>query len=314
MIPFRWFLILLGGSLMLHAQDPAPDVLLMRNGDRRPGKIAGYDERLIRLQIQLPTGTGTATVSVPRSEVTSVQFASEGRISALVSAADPAKLNDLAQAWAAEERFLAMPNSPAAAAGIVYCDLLLRSQDPANAKKAAAIIEQIEKNAWNGDDRALAKQVKLRAMVATGKAKDAITEALQLAKDSEDPEILIEAKYILAQAAEAQLKKLEEENPRWQQDILVRPERSRLANEALDLYLYPYLFFGSDTQTAARGLWGAAGIYRHLGETGNALESSRDLVALYPNTPFAKLASEYIATLPPEITEQDNEKDAQTEP
>lgn len=302
------------GLTAIQAQETAPDVLLMRNGDRRPGKVVSFDAQFFRLQVSLIPGQAAATVSVPRAGVDHIQFASTGAIENLVAGADPAKLPELAQAWTSEERFLILPKSPAATAGIAYCDLLLRSQSPENAQKAADLITRIERDAWDGADRARAKQVKLRAMVATGHAKDAITEALELAKDSEDPEILIEAKYILAQAAEAQLRKLEKDNPRWQEDLLVRPERNRLVNEAIDLYLYPYLFFGSDVPTASRGLWGAVGIYRYIGETHNALESSRDLVALYANTPFAKPAGEYIASLPPEITKKDNEKEAKQEP
>jgi len=150
-------------------------------------------------------------------------------------------------------------------------------------------------------------------MVATGNAAGAVGEAAELAKESEDPEILIEAKFILAEVVQAQLKKLVEDNPRWYEDALIRPEYHRLANEALDLYLYPYLFYGSETDAAARGLWGAITIYEFVGDRHNALESARDITALYKETRYAKLAGDYIAGLPEATQQQDNEKEAQDE-
>jgi len=57
-----------------------------------------------------------------------------------------------------------------------------------------------------------AKQGRLRAMVASGKAKDAVGEAEQLAASTEDPTVLIEAKYLLAETSAASLKKLLEDN------------------------------------------------------------------------------------------------------
>lgn len=313
----KFFRLLLPALLatIVHAQEPvAQDVLFMRNGDRRPGKVIGFDDRLIRFQVSLILSQPPATVTVPRANVNGIEFASSWAMETLLQSADASKLPALTSAWNEQQRFLAIPKSPAAAVGIAYSDLLLRSRTPENAASALEITKRIEKEAWDSSDRALAKQVRLRAMVATGQAKEAVGEALLLAKESEDPQILIEAKYILAQAAEAELRKLEEENPRWQQDINVRPERQRLVNEAIDLYLYPYLFYGSDTENAARGLWGAVGIYKFIGEIPNALESARDLVALYPATPFNQPAGEFIASLPPEITQQDNEKDAKEQP
>jgi hypothetical protein len=186
----------------------------------------------------------------------------------------------------------------------------LRTGKPGDAATALAVFSEIEKLSWSDDDTTLARQGRLRAMVATGDAASAVTEALELAKVSEDPAVLVEAKFILAEAADKQLRKLIEDNPRWEEDVNVVPERARLLNEALDLYLFPYLFFGSETQAATRGLWGAIGVHDFLGDKVLAREAARDLVAIYPGTPQARLASDFLATLPEEITSQDAERDA----
>jgi hypothetical protein len=90
----------------------------------------------------------------------------------------------------------------------------------------------------------------------------------------------------------------------------VKPEHDRLYNEALDLYLHPYLFLGSETEAASRGLWGAVQIYRFGGADTDAVESARDLALLYPGTRYAAMAKDYLDKLPPELKKQDAEKDA----
>lgn len=158
-----------------------------------------------------------------------------------------------------------------------------------------------------------AKEGRLRALVATGRAGEAVREAEQIASMTEDPAVLIEAKYILAEAAGTSLKKLLEDNPRWEEDLNVIPERNRLYHEAVDLFLYPSLFEGSQAEAAARGLWGAVGIYQLTGEAANALECARDITILYPGTKYAAPAKELIASLPTALTSVDPEKEARAE-
>ncbi len=99
------------------------------------------------------------------------------------------------------------------------------------------------------------------------------------------------------------------DNPRWQEDPFATPERNRLYDEALALYLYPALFFGSEINAAARGLWGAVEIYQFAGDLKQALEASRDLVSIYPETVYASQAQALIDALPDSFKKQDNEID-----
>ena len=147
-------------------------------------------------------------------------------------------------------------------------------------------------------------------MVASGSVHEAVVEAKEIEGISDDPAVLIEAKFILAKAAEKALRKLVDDNPRWAEDAFILPERNRLYEEALELYLYPALFFGSDIDVAARGLWGAAELCRFAGDLKEALEASRDLVAIYPGTSYARQAQDFIDTLPESSRKQYNEIEA----
>ncbi|MEI6278166.1 MAG: hypothetical protein WCQ16_02130 [Verrucomicrobiae bacterium] len=279
----------------------AQDVLFLRNGERRAGRITAADALVFRLEVPLPARPGMppafASVSIPKSQVSHIEFARDPALEEIFPSASPAQLPEIAELWSAQFVWLDVPKSPAARVGCLYGDLLLRAGGVENATKALEIFRLIESKAWSDADKTTAKKGRLRAMVATGRAKDAVSEAEQLAASTGDPAVLLEAKFILAETAAASLKKLLHDNPRWQEDAAVIPERNRLYHEAIDLYLYPSLFEGSGTTAAARGLWGAIGIYQLAGEPQNALECARDIAIIYPGTEQAVPANDLIATL-----------------
>ena len=313
MKPFLAALII--GFSTVHAQD----VLFLRNGEKRAGQIVSVDANMYRLQVPLPTPPGSqapaafASVSVPRADVEAIQFAPDTSLDQLLRAPTPAQITDLRARWARAVSWLGIPKSPAAQIGNALANTLLKSGNVADATQALELFTKIESEAWNADDQLAARQGRLRAMVATGNAKDAVKEAEELAKITEDPAVLIEAKYILAEAASTTLRKLLEENPRWEEDINVIPERNRLYHESIDLYLYPSLFEGSETDPSARGLWGAVEVYKMVAEPLNALECARDITVIYPGTKYAALAKEFIASLPADQQAVDPEKEAKAD-
>jgi tetratricopeptide (TPR) repeat protein len=297
---------------------PSPlDTIFLLRGEKVVAHVISLDSVGIRVQKPLPPPPGApatatpvfATVTIARADVDRIEFAPDEVRDRKLKEAQPAQLAEVGAIWLKARPWLALPRSPAGRIGLAYADLLLRTRDPANAEKALAIAREVEAQTWDQDNTLIAKQTRLRAMVATGNAAEAIKEAVALEKISEDPEILIEAKYILADASDKALRKLVEENPRWEEDIFVIPERNRLYNEALDQYLYPYLFFGSQVEPSARGLWGAIEVYRFVGDQKQALEASRDLITIYPETSYAKLAGAFVATLPESLKKQDHEKE-----
>jgi hypothetical protein len=293
----------------------------MKSGEKRSGIISGLDDRQLRLQVPLPPPPGVtassapvfASVSIPRTDVESIEFAPDPSLESLLKSASPDQLTDLDARWLKAEPWLAFPRSPAARIGNALGNTLLQTGSDANAARALELFKKIEAGAWDPVDKMSARQGRLRAMVATGHAKDAVSEASELAGITEDPAVLIDAKFLLASAADASLRKLLEDNPRWEEDVNVIPERHRLYNESLDLYLFPALFAGSESEAAARGLWGAAGICLLVGESQKALECARDIVCLYPDTKSARPASEFIASLPDAQRAIDPEKDARNE-
>lgn len=291
------------------------DTLFMNDaaGTRRVGHVVGIDATTFKLEVPLSVGPSgaTARVAVPRAQVSRIEFAPNEARERLIASPTAASAVALNIEWLRWQAFLPVPKSPAGAIANAYATALLATNDPKNAATALDVFSRVERDGWSDADRETAKQGRLRAMIATGHAADAVNEAKELAKESDDPTVLIEAKFILAEAAFASLKKLVDDNPCWTEDVLVRPEHDRLYNEALDLYLHPYLFLGSETDAAARGLWGAVQVYRFGGDDAEAVESARDLTRLYAGTKYAKLATDYLAKLPEDLKKQDAEKDAQ---
>ena len=309
----RFFLLL---SLLLFPASllPAQDVLFMKNGDKRSGHLTGLDDLLFRFQVPLPPPPGAApggapvfaSVSIPRGDVIRIEFAPDPALDALLKSAEVGQLPELETCWDKFQPWLAVPRSPSARIANVLGDLLLLTGDPA---RALDLFKKVESGAWNDADKLAARQGRLRAMVATGNAGDAVNEAMALSAVTENPAVLLEAKYLLASSADASLRKLLADNPRWEEDANILPERNRLYNEALDLYLFPCLFAGSESEAAARGLWGAAGIYILAGENQKALECARDITTLYPHSKFAASAAGLIASLPEAKRTTDSGKD-----
>lgn len=306
----RLFLTFVLSASLLSAQD----VLTLRSGETRTGKIAGLDATMLKFQVPLPVAPGAsqvfASVAIPRADIVSIDFAPDPAVEQLLLSP---RTVELQAAWSAASPWLGIPKSNAARVGNALGKALLATGTTADAAKALEIFQQVENGAWSPEDKMAAKEGRLRAMVATGRAGDAVGEAEQIAAATENPAVLIEAKFILAEAAGASLKKLLEDNPRWEEDVNVIPERNRLYHEAVDLFLYPSLFEGSQEDAAARGLWGAVGIYQLTGEAANALECARDIAILYPGTKYAAPAKEFIDSLPAALTSVDPEKEAREE-
>jgi tetratricopeptide (TPR) repeat protein len=300
-----------------YCQNPqvTQDALFLRNGEKVVGRLTAFDGLTIRLQRMLAPMAGDSNPSVPvrasvavlRSHVGHIEFASNAARDLLLQNATVASLSEIETLWREAQPWLSIPRSPSAGIGLVYGNLLLQKNDPVSAQKAFDLFKVIEKESWHGPTAMRAKQGRMRAMVAMGAVQEAVAEAQEIVRTWKDPKILAEAKFILAKAAEAALRKLSEDNPRWEEDVFVRPERDRLFEQALEFYLYPALFLGSESEVAARGLWNVVEICRFAGDLRQALEASADLLAIYPNTSYAKLARGFSESLPESIRKQHNE-------
>jgi hypothetical protein len=294
----------IAGTLLFLFAFTAPgsgqDVIHRTNGARQSAKVVGIDERSLKVEVVLVPGQPPGVITMSRAEVTRVDFAEreeEQRLLKAGIAADPA---EVAQMWRAKAALLGFPNSNAGAFALLHAQQLLKT--PATAQIAFDLYARIEKEDWNETRRAQAGRGRLTAMIATGRAAEAVEQAKQLATSAEDPATLIEAKFVLGQASAKALRELLAENPRWEEDDKVRPERHRLYHEALDLLLYPYLFFGAEQEPAARGLWAATELYQLVAEPERAEELARDITILYAQTPYAADAKKLLSTLTPTPT------------
>jgi hypothetical protein len=304
------FLLLLCFAFAENAPGQLPhvgrDTIFLRQGDRLVGQLTGTDGQSIRLRRLLPPLPGAspdaapifASVTVLRSHVDRVEFSSDEAQERKLKNATAANAAEIEALWREARPWLDIPKSSAGEIGLAYADLLLRNGDPASARKAIELFKTIETGTWSRPEATRARQGRLRAMVAAGIVQEAVVEAKEIERISDDPAVLIEAKFILAKATEQALRKLVDDNPRWEEDAFILPERNRLYEEALKLYLYPALFFGSEIDVAARGLWGAVELCRLTRDLKQALEASRDLIVIYPATSYARQAQEFIGTLP----------------
>lgn len=198
--------------------------------------------------------------------------------------------------------------SRTAAFGNAFGHALLREDPDIHSNRALSVFDRVIARAWSEHDVAEAKQGRLRALMAMGDLETATHEAQLLAGETEDPGLLIEVKYLLAQVDFKALKDLVEENPKWEEDDDVRPERNRLYHIVVDQLLWPHLFHATRENEAARGLFGVAGVYRFSGENELALAACQDLVRLYPETDFtpgaAALIEQIKSQTPPTDTQE----------
>lgn len=303
------FLIAAGGLWLVGfsawANDAAQDVIIRTNGERQVARIEQVSDQVIRVAVVVIPGQPAALVSIPRSEIAEIHPAMDAVLTELAN--DPAKVPtpELEALWNKWQPVLGLPRTPGGQAGLILGDRLLGTR---KAKQALDYFQQIEKASWSEKERIAGKRGRLRAMIASGKAAEAEAEARAFAAEAEDASLVIEANQILADVAYENLRKLVQENPRWVEDIQVRPQRDQLYHEALDLYLYPFLFHGSDSESAARGLWGAAQVYQFCGELPSAKSVIDDLIALYPDTSYAKSAQDFLNKSKPSPSASNHEK------
>jgi hypothetical protein len=182
------------------------------------------------------------------------------------------------------------PSNNAGDIGLSLADRLLEQRDAEMIERGFRIYSLIEKDDWDEARKNRAKTGRLRSLIALGRIEEAIKEAQVMARESEDPALLIEAQQVIAKADFEKLRRFEEENPRWDQDEELTEERWKLYQQVLDQFLHTPLFYGSVEDRSAQALWQVIEVHQFAKEAGLALERARDLVQLYPKTPEAAKA------------------------
>lgn len=276
----------------------AQDVVHLQDGRALHGRLERLASREIVLLETLPGGRGSARRSLPADAIRFIDFAPlPGEAEAL---ADPAKQERrLLELWQEKSVHLGQPASNAGAIGLALVRECLRQDDPLLAERALRIGDLIAREDWDTRRRAEARRGCLRALLQLRRLDEAVAEAERLARSEDDPDLLLEAGLVLAQAEFERLRDFETAHPRWRDDEVHAAERTRLYHRTLDLFLRLPLFHGSAEERAAEALWGAVQVHRFAGETKAARERTHDLLALYPKTAAAARAKQTAPSMPP---------------
>lgn len=293
-------LLTLAASINVSAQDR----LHLKDGRVAQGRILNLARPLISMELQLPGVVGSAKRDIPAAEVEFIDFAPlPGEAEALAAPGDPKQQDMLLKLWQEKSVRLPWPANNAGDIGLALADQLLATAEPEPVERAFRIYSLVEKDDWDQARRNRAQTGRLRCLIQLKRVEDAIAEARSVARDSEDPALLIEAQFVIAQADFEKLRRFQTEHPRWEQDDELTAERTQLYHQVLDQFLHTPLFHGSSEDRAAQALWQVIEVHQFAGEPLLALEHARDLLRLYPKTPEAARAQPLVDAAPKKPTE-----------
>lgn len=278
---------------------PGQDVVVLKNGQRLVGQLDGITDKIANLTLAGAAG-GSARRTLAAEAIDWIEFGFREGEEALHAHRAEGAAADLRPWWEFHFPHLHRPRSRAASYGLAYAEALLRENAPTGADKAFALFDRIAERAWSPEDRLAARRGRVRALLGKGELKAARAAAAELAGETGDPALLLEAEHRLALADFEELRRLLQENPRWEEDEEVRPRRNELYHRALDAFLRPHLFHATREEVAARGLHSAAELFLLAGEAEEAAARWEDLVKLYPETSFSAIAAARLTSAPSE--------------
>jgi len=285
----------------LQAQEPAagiPDILYRRNGGIVSGEIIETDREFIAIQVQL-SGGRSGVISIPRHEIDRVTFSPNPEQETFLAEATFDDLPKLLALWNNRRALMGLEGSDAASIGLALARVLRSSPYENQREEALDLYRYLEDNATLLHHVSDARQGRLRSLIALDRADEAVAEADALLQKTEDPAVLIESKFVLAEAARRDFESLIEEHPRWEEDVHVRPERHRLYHRIVDLYLFPFLFHGSEQEATARSLGRLLTFLESTSDIVKARHIATDLITLYPTQAAAQLARGFLEQHPP---------------
>lgn len=258
------------------------DIVHIQRGGALHGKILELNEVQLRIRIPLAGGAGSSTRILPMKQVRMIDFGPiEGELQ-LLAAGEKAPRGELADLWNRERGYLGLPNSNAGDIGIQLAGIFLAAGDRIDHVKARNLYAIIEKGDWNLKRRSLAKRGRLNALVKLGDAEEVIAEAKIIAAEDDDPGLLLDARHVITLAEFDRFSGLVANNPKWIDDDVIRGEVEERYNKLIDRFLEPFLFYGTESVAAVRGLWHAAKTYELIGQESRAVECLTDIEKLYP--------------------------------
>jgi len=298
----------------LGAQQPATptsDTLVLNTGASVACRVISTDEASVKIEYMSPTDRKMQTRDVPWEDILRIDFAMDESFRTMLKATTTASLPQMLERWKTMEKLLPRRNHPAGELGLAIIRLALAQQDAGLKQTALALCGKVELDDWDTSRRDQARWLRVQLLDSLGLSADALAEARIIARDEAiQPTLAMQAHLYIATTEFAELKKLEEDNPLWLEDELVRPDRDRLFHNVLDHYLMPSLFHGALEDTATRGLWGAVQLFAFDHDLTSAAHRARDLIKLYPQSAAAKQANAFLTDnrLPLEAVEEEPEQ------
>ena len=267
---------LCGGNLT------AKDIVHFKSGPALHGRILERDTLRLRIRVSLAGGAGSSIRVIPMERVRMIDFEPAQGEPELLAAGVNAPRGALVKLWESKRDQLGLPNSNAGEIGIQLAGIYMVGDSRNDHLKAGSLYAIIEKNDWDRKRKARAKRGRLQALVKIGEVERVMDEARRIAAEDDDPGLLLEARHVLALSDYEQFFRSVEDHPKWKEDETVRAEIEENYHALVDSFLEPFLFYGTETAAASRGLWYAAKTYHLAGKEKRALECLSDLEKLYP--------------------------------
>lgn len=277
----------------------AQDTVVLKNGRRADCRILDFTTDAVRISWKPDAAGPLQNRDVPLADVDYVELGPlPGEAEARAQAVKVSRSDPLLPFWAKRVAWLGRPRSDAGELGLTYAELLTREPTTDRLERALKVYQQIESGDWSAERRGRAQAGRLRVMLRQGRTGEVKPLATNLLEKTGDPRVLIELRHVLAEAAAASLTQLEKDHPRWKDEDEVVPEHDRLLNEALDGYLFPHLFYGTEEDLAARGLWAAVQLSLAQGQAAQGSDWAVDLTKLYAASPQSVAAAALLVEQP----------------
>ncbi len=268
----------------------AEDILHLKQGPPVHGDILQIADDQVKIHVR--QGNAMAVRAIPDDAIDFIDFeVPEAEAKALASGDGPA----LREVWIGKQKLVGRKDSNAGEIALGYAEALLKVDTDPAMTSALELFTSVETEDWNPKRRATARLGRLRTLLAQGNAEAAMAEAKAMAEETEDPSLFLDARHVLATLDFQELEKQIDENPKWEEDDTVRESIRALYDGTVDRALEPYLFYGSEEEPAARGLFLAARAHRLAAREDDARSCAEDILTLYQKTEYAAKAKTFLA-------------------
>lgn len=277
------------------AEPASQDVITSTAGQTMSGTLIGRTDGGVQIRSQSPTGA-VVTQVVSIDNIERIDFANADKLQEEIAKTTKADSGRMLQRWRQDEKFIDLPQSPAGAVGVRTAQLLLEAGGAENVRTAAEILETISSKAWNVVDKDRAKALTIESLRSSGKTAEAEKAAREYLSGDASAEGKAEVSYYLALVLADQYRTFIEDNPRWEHDPYMRPQRQRLYNEVLDHFLASYLQYGAPPEITPKSLLSSVTFLDKYGENSEAVALAQDLTTVFGTSPEAAEAKKFLET------------------